>query len=89
MEFPTINPKIETLIRQIKAWLLRFGERDNEGFYFDTKTYHLFLMYSYDLDGSRNYERFAIRQGRYVVHEPTEEQLTQIFSELTTVLNTY
>lgn len=84
-ELPTINPNKERLERKIKAWLLRFGERDDDGFSFHLEDFYIYLGHVYDLDGSRNYERFDVRFGRYWVHSPTEEQLQEIFDGLTKI----
>ncbi len=44
-------------VNYIKAWLQRFGERDNETFYIEVKmeeeTWLLALQYDYDFDGDR------------------------------------
>ena len=87
MEFPTINLNKNKLERQIKAWLVRFGERDNDGFSFHLENFYIYLSHAYDLDGSQNYERFDVRSGRYWIDSPTEEQLQEIFNELTKIQN--
>ena len=42
----------EELIYSIKAWLQRFGNRDNETFNYELTNWRLSLQYDYDLDGS-------------------------------------
>lgn len=87
MEFPTINLNKNKLERQIKAWLVRFGERDNDGFSFHLENFYIYLSHVYDLDGSQNYERFDICSGKDWINGLTEEQLQEIFNELIKIQN--
>ena len=87
LQYPVIDPEKERIVNSIKAWLLRFGHRDNEGFYYNTSEFDFFLSYDYELDGQKYYSQFSIRstKGRNIdanYRDRTKHELRDMLDEL-------
>ncbi len=87
MQYPTVNLKRDKLINSIKSWLLRFGERDNDGFHFEIDDWYFYLSFGYDLDGTKYFEHFSIRStdGRNIkvnYLDRTEAELQNMINDL-------
>ena len=77
----------EELIHAIKAWLQRFGDRDNETFNYKLTNWELSLQYDYNLDGIRCEPYNWCSSSFKHVHnnsleDRTEEELQKVFNEL-------
>ena len=77
------NPKISI----IKAWLQRFGDRDNESFSTQVKTkdktWDISMTYEFDLDGNRIESNIYCRRsfkhlGNNLIEDRTDEELDEI-----------
>jgi hypothetical protein len=84
----------EELIYSIKAWLQRFGNRDNETFSYELTNWRLSLQYDYDLDGSRIEPYNWCLSGFKHVHnnslnDRSDEELRGILNELITIKEFY
>ena len=84
----------EKLIYSIKAWLQRFGNRDNETFNYEVIGWRLSLQYDYDLDGGRIEPYNWCLSGFKHVHnnsldDRSEEELREIFDKLIEVKQFY
>lgn len=70
------------LNNQIIGWLLKFGDRDEDGFSCHTADYYVFINYTYDLEGNQFIEALCLRSGKYPIYNPTIVQLAEIFKQL-------
>jgi hypothetical protein len=77
----------EKLIHSILWWLQRFGDSDNETFYYSLNDWELYLQYDYDLEGDRFTPYNWCSSGFKHVHnntleDRTDEELREILNEL-------
>jgi len=84
----------EELIYSIKAWLQRFGNRDNETFNYELINWRLELQYDYDLDGGRiepyNWCSSGSKHLRNnSLEDRSDEELREILNELIDIKQFY
>ena len=77
----------QILIYSIKAWLQRFGNRDNETFNYQISNWNLSLQYDYDIEGDRIEPYNWCTSGfKHVssssLEDRTEDELSKILDEL-------
>ncbi len=84
----------QELVYSIKAWLQRFGNRDNETFNYGVTNWELALQYDYDLEGDRiepnNWCSSSFKHVRdNSLEDRTKEELQEIFNELIEIKHFY
>jgi hypothetical protein len=86
--------KKQELIHAIKAWLQRFGNRDNETFNYEISNWNLSVQYDYDLEGDRiepyNWCTSGFKHVRNnSLEDRTEDELSKILDELLAIKKFY
>jgi hypothetical protein len=87
--------KKEELIVWIKAWLQRFGNRNNETFEIEIRTvskiYELSLQYNYDFDGQESIPYlfiYSIKPGNNLSYQIDIDEMTQLqLQEIQSILS--
>lgn len=82
------------IIYAIKAWLQRFGNRDNETFNYEISNWNLSLQYDYDLEGDRiepyNWCTSSFKHMHSnSLEDRTEDELSKILDELLAIKKFY
>jgi hypothetical protein len=74
------------LINAIHAWLQRFGNRNNDTFYYDIGEWHLSLQYHFDLDGEQ-YEPYSwVNRGSKLGSTTLETYDEKVLQDILTLL---